>query len=138
MATADSSNSYCTVATAETYFDARLHAAVWTGADDEDKERALIQATRALDAYVAWTEQPDKAAPPQAVVDATCELALVLLAGDVQAKDDMDGIQQVSIAGMSITVAGAGKRIIPAHVALMLREYGRVKGSGGSFELVRS
>ena len=138
MATADSSNSYCTVDLAETYFDARLHAAAWTGADDEDKERALIQATRALDSYVAWIEQPDKAAPPQVVMDATCELALVLLAGDVQVKDDMDGIQQVSIAGMTIVSAGAGKRLIPDHVSLLLREYGRVKGGGGSLEMVRS
>ena len=138
MATADTTNSYSTVAQAEVYFDARLHAGAWTGAEADDKERALIQATRILDSYVTWAEVPDKAAPPQTITDATCELALVLLSGDVQAKDDMEGIQQVSIAGMSITAATTAKRIIPAHIRLLIGEYGVIKGGTGSIELVRS
>lgn len=44
-------NSYATLAEASTYFDERLQASNWTGESDEDvKERALIMATRRIDA----------------------------------------------------------------------------------------
>lgn len=44
-----SANSYVTVTTADTYFDERLQASGWTGEDTDDKERALIMATRRID-----------------------------------------------------------------------------------------
>jgi hypothetical protein len=107
-----SANSYVTRANASTYLDARLNVTVWTAASDEDKDRALISATRALDGApwigfrasdtqaLAWPRtyalKPDRpydtgsddiyfatTTVPQAVQDATCELALELLrAGD--------------------------------------------------------
>jgi hypothetical protein len=48
------SNSYVTVATADTYFDERLNVSAWTdltasAADVDTKEQALIQATRRID-----------------------------------------------------------------------------------------
>ncbi len=44
-----SANAYVDVATADTYFDERLQATAWTSEDTDDKERALISATRRLD-----------------------------------------------------------------------------------------
>lgn len=46
---ASNANSYATVAEADTYFDDRLKATAWTGADADDKARALIEATRRID-----------------------------------------------------------------------------------------
>jgi hypothetical protein len=52
-----SSNSYLTVAEADAYFDTRLFSTVWTSATTQQKEAALIQATRTIDAKVTqpWT-----------------------------------------------------------------------------------
>lgn len=43
-----SSNSYCTLATAELYVGAEAHPEPWTGDDDDAKEILLIYATRLL------------------------------------------------------------------------------------------
>jgi len=44
-----SANAYITTAKGDTYADERLNASAWTGAATDDKERALIMATRRLD-----------------------------------------------------------------------------------------
>lgn len=41
-------NSYVTVAEAQAYLDARLNVAAWTNASVDDRERAVITATRLL------------------------------------------------------------------------------------------
>jgi len=49
------SNSYCSLATADTYHEEhRLHVSDWTGATDDDKEIALKWATWLLDDLVEW------------------------------------------------------------------------------------
>lgn len=99
------SNSYITQAEAQSYFDARLHAASWTSALDAEKIQALIMACRHIescrlrvDRRVSTIFSPassDQALsfprlrdvdasgayiiPPQ-VTDAQCEEALALLA----------------------------------------------------------
>lgn len=40
---------YRTIADADNYFSSQLYATDWTGASDDDKEKALIMATRAVD-----------------------------------------------------------------------------------------
>ena len=49
-----SANSYCSRAVADTYHANRLHAAIWTDADDVTKDAALLMATRVLDQQFAW------------------------------------------------------------------------------------
>lgn len=44
-----SSNSYVSLADAETYFEGRPFASAWTGADQADKEQALVYATTILE-----------------------------------------------------------------------------------------
>jgi len=51
-------NSYISVSDAASYFEARLHSAVWTSAADADKEAALMQSTRMLDELVNWIGVP--------------------------------------------------------------------------------
>ena len=95
-----SANSYITVAEADTYFDERLNVSSWTSAGTDDKERALIAATRRIDQeqyegekvasgqslkwprYFATDEDGNEYATdaiPTLVEHATCELALKLL-----------------------------------------------------------
>lgn len=47
---ASNANSYVTLAEADAYFTARLDCAQWTDSSNDDKRRALIMATRAVDA----------------------------------------------------------------------------------------
>lgn len=58
-------NSYVTVAEADQYFSDRLAATDWTGASADDKARALLEATRRVDAFRFFNERyrrnPDQA-----------------------------------------------------------------------------
>lgn len=45
----ENSNSYVTLDEANTYFEARLNVKDWTDADDDTKNRSLVQATRRID-----------------------------------------------------------------------------------------
>jgi hypothetical protein len=102
---ASTANSFVTVAEGDTYCDARLNASSWTDAADDDKARAVIEATRWLSARLwqgerasstqalswprFWAPNPDfsfganlyfdSTIVPQRVKDATCELALQFL-----------------------------------------------------------
>jgi hypothetical protein len=139
MATADSTNSFCTTAEADVYFDERLHTSAWTSLDsaNEDRDRALIQATRILKSYLTWNDDVDLDAPEQAMKDACCEMALVLLQGDVQVKDDMAGITRLKVEGaVEIEQQGGSKAMIPRHVKALLKAYANV--AGGSVEIIRT
>lgn len=119
---ASTANSFATVAEGDAYCDARLNASAWTDEQDDDQKiRALIDATRELNVMrfkgtavtdtqaLVWPRQwaldPDAAWPettffatteiPQRVKDATCELALqFLIAGttDLAALDATQGV----------------------------------------------
>jgi len=54
MALAKGTNSYGTVAEADSYFEDRLDRAAWTNADDDQKAQALVTATSTLD-DMSWT-----------------------------------------------------------------------------------
>lgn len=47
-------NSYATVAQADAYHDGHLYASAWTAAVTATKEKALVMATRLIDAGVMW------------------------------------------------------------------------------------
>src|SRR5688572_12267975 len=95
-------NSYASVADGDAYYDGHLYATAWTAATLANKEKALVFATRLIDAeyqFAGWkshesqalqwprgscldpdgTEDLPSDAVPKAVVDATCELARELL-----------------------------------------------------------
>lgn len=92
-------NSYITLANANTYMSATLQAAVWSALADATKEAALISAARMIDRQawqgsktdsgqaMAWPRsglvdkdgnEVSSASVPQQVIDAQCELALAL------------------------------------------------------------
>ncbi len=119
-----SANSYASVADADTYFTERLQATGWTGEDTDDKERALIMATRRIDQEqfqgaknssgqalkwprVAATdddgEEYGTSTIATPVLHATYELALRLL------NDDDDSVDTFADTGLEeFTMARAG------------------------------
>lgn len=101
---AANSNSYLTLAEANTYFEGRLHTTVWTAATDPQKEAALIWATRLIDSEICFIGEASGATQalawprsgmtnrngfdiadnvvPNELKYATAELALLLLSSD--------------------------------------------------------
>jgi len=83
---------YVTRVVAQTYFDGRLNTTCWDDALDADKDKALLQATRALDRlnYRGKKADPDQVLQfprngdttiPDDIMCATAEEALALLEG---------------------------------------------------------
>ena len=52
---AANANSYLTVAEADAYHESHLYSEVWDDADADQKIKALIMATRLLDAFYSWS-----------------------------------------------------------------------------------
>lgn len=135
---AATANSFVTVAEADTYLEARLNSAAWTGVDP--KMQALIEATRELCALGGWLgyrvdttqalafpradlENPDDPTPgtyyattiiPQRVKDATCELALEFLrAGttDVAAAPATTGVTEKTVDVLTTRYADPSQQL---------------------------
>ena len=120
-----SSNSYLTVATAQTYLDGRLKVSEWTDASDPDKDRALIQATNRLELenFVGFTttttqrlKWPRSGAPdgdndlydqdlmPRVVEEATAELALAFLKSEADLSDvGLEAFTNVKVGSLDVT-----------------------------------
>lgn len=116
---AANANSYTEVAVFDAYCNDRLHAEAATEASEDNKARALIEATRELTVLnwlgnrstdtqaLAWPRKnvlnPDSSGLstypisviPQRIIDATCELALQFLkagSSDLASLDANDGV----------------------------------------------
>lgn len=88
---------YADQATADIYLEAESSATAWRAALDDIKGRALVSATRLLDRQswqgekaeaaqeLAWPRSGitdvDETVIPQAIIDATCELASAIVGG---------------------------------------------------------
>jgi len=125
-----SANSYVTLATANTYFEGRLNVTDWTGATDDNKNRALVSAARRLDqeSYegirasstqaLQWPRDGlydedgnsiDEDTIPQRVQDAQCELALYMLGEDLLEDTGLEGFDAVKVGPIDVEV-NHGKR----------------------------
>jgi len=114
-----SSNSYGTLAEAETYFESRLNIAEWTAATDDYKNRALVTATRIIDqniflGYRYTTTQalkfPRSGIPdydsisftdgvvPEQIKEAQFEIALAALTSDLT---ESGSYGSVTVSGIS-------------------------------------
>ena len=131
------SGSYCTIEYADEYFKNRLHAESWSGAASSIKEKALKQATRAIDRQrlkgnktnpsqpLAFPRYPDTEVP-EAVKEACCEEALALLErGNSQRwKLQQEGVQSFTLGNMSETyIAGAGRGMLSQEAKELLRPW---------------
>jgi len=117
-------NSWCTLAEANTYFTTRLGcAAYWNTA--ASKEAALVTAFKQIigsglfDISASATEQEIK--------DAQCEMALFLLIHqadmDARAGLQAQGVIKAGIVQEEYDPAAAGKPMIPANVMALLSAY---------------
>jgi hypothetical protein len=112
-------NCYIDITGADEYFSGRLYSDAWTGADQESKERSLIQATRVIDRLflkgiktddkqtLAFPRYPDTDIP-QAVKDACCEEALALLerGNSLRIQLQKEGVKSASIGSASEVFSG--------------------------------
>jgi len=129
--------AYVTLEEANTYFASRLHAEAWTAAADVDKQKALKQATRAIDRQLligrktnpeqelAFPRYPDTEVP-EAVKEACCEEALAILeiGNSQRRKLQQEGVQSFSLGNMSETfAAGAGKGLLSQEAKELLRPW---------------
>jgi hypothetical protein len=143
-------NTYCTQAEADTFHDTQPYPAIWTAATSDNKNRALVTATRILDDEIAWygvvTDQKqrlqwprqgmvkpngyyvDPNTLPDALKNATAELARQLLDTDRSADNDAEtqGIAALKIGSIDLTFKNPTAKVIPDAVFYMLRWWGSV------------
>lgn len=145
MALIVGTNSYISVADADTYFTDRLFATAWTALSAGDKAKALIMATQQIDRLTfkgqkvtvgqtlqfprfvhVSTGYIETDSIPSIVEDATCEQALYLVQSNADARVQLQraGVQSYNIGGLSetFTKAGYGK-YYPDEVRMLLRPY---------------
>lgn len=155
-------NSYASVVDGDAYHDGHLYATAWTAATTENKEKALVFATRLLDAEfrfkgvkasttqaLQWPRaecrDPDgddylaSDAVPHAVVQATCELARELLVKDRTAAPPGEGLKYLNVGS---TQTGYDKTDTPPVITrvaqAMLAKLGSLlKAKSGAVNLVR-
>jgi len=153
-----SANSYVTRASAQSYLDTRLAVDAWTAASGPDQDRALIMATSRLEqeryegsrttetqrlqwprdgVYDADGYAYDEDVIPRPVEEATAELALALLAGEISlAPTGLEGFEELSVGPVSLTPRGAGgSPSLPAQVTRILR--GLRTTAAGTVPIVR-
>jgi len=154
-------NSYCTLVESNGYHEAHVYGASWIDAEDEQKNQALVWATRLLDEQVDWKGDvtsltqalrwprfmvPDRdgrlyfdsATIPIFLKHATAELARHLLAGD-RTEERSIGISSVTADTVEVTFDKHDvKPILPPSVVSIVQAYGTVIGPGsGTAKLVR-
>ena len=151
-------NSYSTADEADVYFEQRLHTSTWDDASIDDKEKALMWATRLLDEQVMWYGSPvtdnqplrfprdglytlegdevGSTTIPSFLKNAVSEFAIHLLAEDrtVETNRDLTGLRRVKIDTIEIeTDPGqmnvSSKPVIPPSVWSIIQPYGRGIGS---------
>lgn len=145
-------NSYINVADADAYFAERLHSDAWTASDTSTKEAALIQATRLIDNIYDWYgeladetqslgwprsgaydcegREIDATIIPDAIANATCELAINLIKNDVTATPTLlqGGFRRAKLGTMEIEVDSAMKlKTIDRNVKLAVGCLGEVR-----------
>jgi len=117
------SNSYATLAEANTYFDARLHTSLWTNADDDTKNKSLVMATRRIEQEKFYGDRASTTQRlkfprtsigyldgvfldniiPEILKESVFELAIHLIGTDMsQVGVDTSNIEEASIGSISV------------------------------------
>jgi hypothetical protein len=155
-------NSYASAADGDAYHAGHLYASAWTAATTETKEKALLMATRLIDAEFAFMgvravegqalQWPRSGCPdrdtgedvpdnvvPAAVEVATCELARELLIADRTAAPAGEGLSYQNNGSVQTGYDKADTRpVIPKFVQAMLAKFGALtKGKSGAVKLIR-
>ena len=160
-------NSYANAADGDAYHDGHLYATAWTAATLANKEKALVMATRLIDAEfqfngvkttvtqaLQWPREdchdPDVDSwngntvasdiVPRVVVDAICEMARELLIADRTAAPEGEGLKYDNTGTTQRGFDKGDKRPVISHVTqAMLAKLGAViKSRSGAVRLVRA
>lgn len=145
MAFVVGTNSYINVIDADAYFDERLYSNTWKALSLEaDKEIALISAFKILEISFEWfydkTESAqvqefprnDELTVPQKIIDAQCEITLLLLnAGSDLCRPDKEMKHDV------ITIKTDKISIFSDLILNLTKEYGR-EGNSETFKQVHT
>ena len=158
-------NSYASVVDGDAYHEGHLYASAWTGATAGAREKALVFATRLINACFRfngwrvsetqalewprdWCMDPDGRGAdwvasdlvPRAVVDATCEMARELLVADRTAAPTGEGIDSRFDGTTTVKYSKSDTPPIITRVAqAMLSRFGSlVSGRSGPVRLVRT
>lgn len=134
-------NSFVTLEEAEAYFAERLHTQAWTSTGEGDRIVSLIQATRIFNLYLTWKggAAPKPGEIPEALKQATCEMALYLLQEDPLAPDSMAGLSRIKLGELELEARiGASRRVIPAYILAMLSGLADLAVYGCSIPVIRS
>lgn len=145
-------NSYADTSDGTSYHEAHLYATPWTNASSTEREKALVWSTRLLDETVIWkgratNETQALAWPrvavvdregfavnqdeiPQAIIDATCELARLLLQEDRTKTPDTLGFSYLRAGEVAMNIDKADRDtvgILTDAVKNMVRPFGEVR-----------
>ncbi len=154
------SNSYVSLADAETYIETRLHIADWTAATDENKKAGLVWATRLLDAQIEWLgyriddtqvlEWPRSGVTdrggyflsdsliPTFLENATAEYALILLGADQSLDSALAGFERIKVDVIELVADDStDKHTVPKSVEDMISYYGSLLSGSCLKPLVR-
>jgi hypothetical protein len=157
-----SANSYITLADADTYHDGHPYASTWDDASADQKNRALVTATRQLDIWFTWKgstatstqallwprvgvfgpsgyEEASNAIPTR-IEEATAELARQLLAEDRTADLDTDakGLTKLAVGSISMEFRASSSKPIPDVVAGMVQPYAEHSNRYGPITMRRA
>jgi hypothetical protein len=148
-------NSYCSLDDADTYHEKRLFVTDWTGeTDDDNKEAALMWATRLIDEKVEWsgfviTGTPALGWPrsmvydrnghafsqseiPTWLADATAEFARELIAENRTAETNRDtiGFKKMKVGELALEMNSFAKKpVMPPAVWSIIKFYCRKIGT---------
>ena len=132
----EGTNSYVTLANAQTYFANRFSHDAWHNLDPGAQLRVLITASQQISRMVITSaKMPFTPSADQALQDATCELALAM-AIDSAVVDQANTSQNIkSVKAGSVNVQffrpTSGGRF-PSLVTEILAEAGLIEGNGAS------
>lgn len=162
MALVVGQNSYVSCAEAEDYFETRIDSSAWHAADDEDKENALITATRiadenlfvgsavSLNQNLAWPRKgatyfdpkygdyvtPDSTEIPKRIKFATLELAYEMLVTENLLNPSDQSFEEITIGPITLKDSDGDRVRQPARtVPRLYTQYLKVltqRGQPGS------
>jgi hypothetical protein len=157
-----SSDSYTTVAEADTYHDNHLYASDWTNATTSNKEKALKMATRILDEKIDWSGSKSTSSQalawgrtdvtddgyivgssviPTPVKNATSEFARHLIGSDLTVDAQGKGLDSLAVGSITLSFDKTDTAgVIPSIVQEMLRGWGAIhaRAKFGTATVVRS
>ena len=156
---AKDANSFASLDEGNTYHEGHSQGAVWTAASEDARNRALVTATRQLDAWfdwdgdVAFAEQVllwprkgvvgrtgyllDSKTIPPVIRDATAELARSRLT-DAGPTDSADDIQRLKAGPVDITFReGKETFVIPEEVLILVKHIGTSRLGRSRFTTAR-